>query len=1004
MRNPSRLCVLIIGVASAIEVSVAADPEKEKSKTIPAAQSQSIGSNKAVQVGGTNTVAVGRNAPASIGAAGKRTAGKNTTVTIDAGRTKTVGKNEAVSVGRNRAAQVGADATDKVGAKRTETVGRSGTVSVGGNRPQTVGKNETVTVGDGRAESVGRGASPKPAAKPQPSQKDSQPTTAKPSAGSVRPQRPTVSDDDVMTDLLSKQNALGRGGLAQFANREVRLSPTVTDTLGNLARASFADLDQFRAKTQQIGVRSRAIAAEPIVSDEVAEFSDVFVVKMSTHVIVTDPDSLSRMSPQYARFRKRGGGRATVDKLTPAGRAGLDAYIKNTAPTLPASHPLKEAAAQGPNALLAAISAGKGEFGISRTIIVPKAGFQAVPRDVAAQIEGPVRTIRGTRADAPVAAGPVAAVAGVDEAAIEAALRATLAGIPRVAALRAVEEVKVAAPAKEKVPASGKTGVQVQFRDGKFVQCSPNVGDTGRLNAGADEIGESGITAFAILNRGGNTVSLQSARSGKLVTVRNNQTLWATADALSDAAVFELLPREDPKPQGRGAAAPARARHPRFAIRSARGNRYLAVARDGGLSLTQASPVFTFRFVPSGFRPYVTGQVTMEGSGAPVRDAAIAFRRADGSGEPGRRMTDDRGIYDRYYAEHGTRFIVTPRKEGFLFSPESASVLLDRNHGSLHFRAVQQETLTGTSSFQAEFLAGFSEKKRWEWEERWNFPLGFFRITLGARYNADLRIPIEVRGTMSPADIVYVGDRDKSQRITGRLSVHPVNADANWYRRADVPAGDIHDGKELALGGSILFGLKLNFITDLIHVPNRWHDVLSFKDDFAPPFAGNRSRGMIIEVPPDATGTSIGFRNDVASLVGYAKLGLSLSGEGSRITLRQAGWFDGRPVGDAQPLQFADQENHPARAFDLPLMRNPGTKTYGCRLSRPAYSTTITLTPGVKVGLVAGFAGLSGDFDTDWIWIDFARIALGGMDLGPYKRSASEANIETGRKTFREKR
>ncbi|MCP5051840.1 MAG: hypothetical protein GY940_32030 [bacterium] len=307
-------------------------------------------------------------------------------------------------------------------------------------------------------------------------------------------------------------------------------------------------------------------------------------------------------------------------------------------------------------------------------------------------------------------------------------------------------------------------------------------------------------------------------------------------------------------------------------------------------------------------------------------------------------------------------------------------------------------TETGSRSFEARFLAGFTKGNSWEWERRWNFPSGFFRVTLGAGYGIGLRIPIKVNGTLYPTLIEVKDTRDRAIAMGTRLKAVPLNAGSGFYRDTGLPQSKVFDGKEAVLEAEFGYGFKLRAVwTTLLHRKYRTYG-LNYSKDFTPPSGDCRDCGYRFAIPPRLTHTEFDFK----VMKGYAQAALKLSGKGE-IQLDYLPIQDGKGKGK-RLLSFRDSRYKNIKAtlsrIILPPNRVRISQRYGFKLSNPRYKIDLTLTPEIRLGVNIGYKWLSRSFSTGWISLNSFKMKLGTLQFNRHAGTRSEFLLDKGIKRF----
>lgn len=303
----------------------------------------------------------------------------------------------------------------------------------------------------------------------------------------------------------------------------------------------------------------------------------------------------------------------------------------------------------------------------------------------------------------------------------------------------------------------------------------------------------------------------------------------------------------------------------------------------------------------------------------------------------------------------------------------------------------------GTHRFTQPFLTGFTRGIGWEWERRWNFPSGFFRITLGAGISIGLRAPIEVSGSYTPAHVQRRDDRDREDAVKLSFNAETVDGSAQFYRSTGLDRELVSDGQEFVFEFDLYFGYRLRALwTNLAHSPNA-HYGFDAGADFKPPLGGSGSLPRI-EIPASVTGTRIG----VDYLHGDAQIGFQprARGEvsvdydalwGNRVVRSQTVTFD-------RPGEMTIDERLPA--LTVAEVGDSARQGYGFRLSNPTYRADLSLTPQIRLGLTAGYSSFSRSFSTGWMSLNELRIQLGSVKLPRHPGTVAEYRFDDGVKEY----
>lgn len=305
-------------------------------------------------------------------------------------------------------------------------------------------------------------------------------------------------------------------------------------------------------------------------------------------------------------------------------------------------------------------------------------------------------------------------------------------------------------------------------------------------------------------------------------------------------------------------------------------------------------------------------------------------------------------------------------------------------------------TTGGQHAFETEFLAGFTVGRRWDWERRWNFGVGFFRLSLGASYGYGLRLPMRVRVNASPTRVVTEGDFDRAHEVRADVRMESFDGDEAFYRRVGLPRDRVFSGKELVLEASFYYGLKLNaFGRDWIHIRRR-DSGFNRSADFAPPL-GNRRATATLEIPPEVTNTRFGSRY----LGGYAQFGVAAELEGNASI--EARWSGTRAQRPFERLTFSNAQPQSIEGT-LPVLEaaegRSVTRNYGLHFRNPRYEISASLVPMIRGVAEIDVGVYANTFSTGWLRLNAFRVPLASETFGAHAGTAREHYEEIGFKTF----
>lgn len=306
------------------------------------------------------------------------------------------------------------------------------------------------------------------------------------------------------------------------------------------------------------------------------------------------------------------------------------------------------------------------------------------------------------------------------------------------------------------------------------------------------------------------------------------------------------------------------------------------------------------------------------------------------------------------------------------------------------------ERQSGANFAHINFLTGFSRGGSWEWERRWDYPSGFFRMSLGMSYGLGLRVPLRIQAETSPTQIEIRDRQDRPVNVVTKVSAHTFDAPGDFYRRMGLADRLLFDGQEAVLESQFYYGYKLRALwTDVLH--QRRRDLgFDYSQNMAPPFA-DANPSLRLAIPPELTHTSI----QAGPLKGYAQAALRLDGKGSIAVSHESLW-NGQ-ASQRQRLTFRERTAQ-TLVTQLPaLVAELGQQVqarYGFRFFDPVYRLDLTLTPEVRLGLQANFKVWSRNFNTNWMALQGLRVGLGEVDLNRHSGTPNEFRYQGGVKSF----
>lgn len=314
------------------------------------------------------------------------------------------------------------------------------------------------------------------------------------------------------------------------------------------------------------------------------------------------------------------------------------------------------------------------------------------------------------------------------------------------------------------------------------------------------------------------------------------------------------------------------------------------------------------------------------------------------------------------------------------------------------------KTITGgTQTFEAKFLTGFTRSDGLEFEEKWEFPGGFFRLGAGLTYAIGLRVPVTVTGVMDPAKTTTSAVFDQALTYKTTLSANTLNAGESFYTDVGLSKKDAYDGKELVLEGGPYVSIKLKrlgvYLVDT-RIPEG--PLFDFGENFKPPFGDCGTQcGFDVWLPSSVTRT--GFK--VLMVEGAVQFGVNVGG-GGEVKVSYLALKSG-PVAFDSIFQGKSAHGHtltlgPSSATLSAVLAGgqEGATNFGYRLYSPSYTWNLVLTPRVK-GTIKVNAKPFFQIDEEIGPFDLPpKISLGSLNLGAHSGTIGSYDVLNGVKTF----
>jgi hypothetical protein len=314
---------------------------------------------------------------------------------------------------------------------------------------------------------------------------------------------------------------------------------------------------------------------------------------------------------------------------------------------------------------------------------------------------------------------------------------------------------------------------------------------------------------------------------------------------------------------------------------------------------------------------------------------------------------------------------------------------------------------SGKKEIDAEFLLGVTRAGNYQWERKWSYPSGFFRLTLGAGYAFGYRVPVVAEATVEPTRGYIQDYSDKKVIIGTKAKVKAINGNAAFYQRAGLNANQVKGGDELLLEANVGYGYKFRALWKTIRYRKYTAIGISYSQSFRPP-SENKTGATNFGVNLDPKTTKISYDGTYVS--GSATLRfLGKTWGGVSIDLQTLVDNKVQTTKEIKPPFLASQASGgggtPVNITINPVPLRDGQSTqmrsFGVRLTDPTYKGRIVIVPGLKFSFGVGYKKLKRTFSTPWINFANLTIDTGNMTLKRHAGTPASHTWNDGEKIYR---
>ena len=323
-------------------------------------------------------------------------------------------------------------------------------------------------------------------------------------------------------------------------------------------------------------------------------------------------------------------------------------------------------------------------------------------------------------------------------------------------------------------------------------------------------------------------------------------------------------------------------------------------------------------------------------------------------------------------------------------------------------RAVEpKHEASGKKAITTEFLLGTTRAANFQWERKWVYTSGYFRLTLGAGYAFGYRVPVVATARVEPTR-GYIRDySDKKVIIGSAAAARTSNANADFYKRAGLGNNLVKNGSELLLEANVGFGYKFRALWKTIASQPYTAIGVSYSQNFKPPNNLSQLQGK-------QGGKTFGLTLDPKT----TKISVKTVFIDGSATIK----FEGRAFGSLSMDMQSLVDNKVQKTFDVytdksvaegvypfkltldpvPLRQGQTTQSrpFGVRLLKPEYQARLIVLPMVRFGFRIGYKRLSRNFSTLWIPLNKLMVDTGKISLMPHAGTRSRYTWNDGEKIY----
>jgi hypothetical protein len=312
---------------------------------------------------------------------------------------------------------------------------------------------------------------------------------------------------------------------------------------------------------------------------------------------------------------------------------------------------------------------------------------------------------------------------------------------------------------------------------------------------------------------------------------------------------------------------------------------------------------------------------------------------------------------------------------------------------------------SGKEEITAEFLLGVTSAGNYQWERKWSYTSGYFRLTLGAGFAFGYRVPVVAEASVEPTYGLIQDYSDRRVIIGTQASVRTVNGNSAFYDRVGLPGNQIKGGDELLFEANVGWGYKFRALWKTIAQRPYTAIGVSYSQSFRPPQAGLPDQWTDFGVNLDPNTTGITYNGTFLSGGAYLRF---LGKTWGNVSIDLETRADNNVQATTRLAPTNQNAGSGGRSVNItmdPIPLRQGqtnqTRPFGVRFVNPAYTGRIVIVPGLRFSFGVGYKRLKRTFSTQWINLQNLAIDTGETSLARHPGTSASHTWNDGEKIHR---